>query len=122
MSIQPEETVTDALMKRGTWFTRLFTVHGKAPIEWYFVGVYDTAQEAYRAGNQYVEDNQKLFDDQSDGNVPRRMAIELLTKDTYPECVEEQFIFDFLPSSDGAYIDSHGVTRASYTLKRESGV
>lgn len=115
--IDNEVKETKALLKKGTWLTRLFTVHDSGPIEWYIVGVYDTAQAAYFAGNQFVVDNQEMFDEQSDGKVPEHMVIELLTKGGYPdECVDEQFIFGFLPSSDGAYIDSHGVTRGSYMM------
>jgi len=112
--------MTEALLKKGNWFTRLFTVGEGIPIEWYVVGIYDTAQEAYMAGNRYVEDNQDLFKEQSSGSPPERLVIELLTKGGYPaECVEEQFIFEFFPSSDGAYIDSHGVTRASYIMENK---
>ena len=115
--------MTEPLLKKGTWFARLFTVKDSSAIEWHVVGVYDTAQEAYGAGNQYVEDNEKLFDEQSEGKPPDHLVIELLTKGNYPEeCVEEQFIFDFFPSTDGAYIDSHGVTRASYLIQQDKEV
>ncbi len=107
------------LLKKGNWLTRLFTIGENIPIEWYIVGNYTTAQEAYYAANAYVENNQALFKEQSKGKVPDHLSIELVTTGTYPESVEEQFIFDFFPSSDGAYIDSHGVTRASYLINQK---
>jgi len=112
---------TPPLMRRGAWLTRLFTANKNTPIEWYVVGVYDTAQEAYSAGNKYVEDNEELFNKQSQGKPPKNLVIELLARGAYPnECLKEQFIFPFLPSTDGAYIDSHGVTRSSYSTQEVS--
>jgi hypothetical protein len=110
----------EPLMKRGNWNVNFFSVRKadrKEFLERIFCGVFPTAQEAYREGNIFVEKNAKLFN-----NIPPdKMALELMNHGIYPKCVEEQFVFPFLPDTSNAFMDCHGVTRASYLMRREKG-
>ena len=107
----------DPLMKEGIWLLRFFSIVNHR-MTWYFGGMYTTAQEAYLRGLKYVVDNVDIFEENGDGRLPENMAIELVGMGDYPQKVEEQFIFSYFPDQMGAYMDSHGVTRASYILKR----
>lgn len=114
----------EPLMKRGSWVVRFLSIKKagkKEYIEWYFAGIWPTAQEAFRAGNEYAVKNEELFKKQS-GGFPERMVLELMKEGLpYPKSNEVQLQFGFIPSSDGPYMDSEGVTRGSYMLRRGEG-
>ncbi len=112
----------DSLLEKGNWTTRLLSIRKagrKKYLEWYFVGIYKTAQEAYFRGNKFVMDNEEIFKEQSCGLVPERLIIENMRYGGfYPTSNKEQIILDFIPDQNGPFMDTCGITRASYMLKR----
>ena len=113
----------EPLMKRGNWLCTLVHIRkvGEVSVmDKYNVGLFETAQDAFAAGNEYISNNVEQFK-QGDRELPESMVLELLGYGVYPDSAEEQFAFGLCPNSNYAYLDVHGVTRGSYMARRAVG-
>jgi len=107
-------------LKKGTWVTRLLSlkkVGRKKYMDWYFVGIFETCQEAYFQGNKFVADNEELFKEQSMGDPPEHLIIENMDYGLYPS-LRTQIVLDFFPDQMGAFMDTEGITRPSFMMKQ----
>lgn len=112
--------MSDELLKKGNWVTRLLgfkKVGRKEYMDWYFVGIFRTCQEAYFQGNNFVMKNEELFKRQSMGQVPDRLVIENMDYGVYPS-TRCQIMLGFFPDQNGPYMDTEGITRPSFMAKQ----
>ena len=112
--------MSQELLEKGNWVTRLlgFKKAGrKEYMDWYFVGVFKTCQEAYFQGNKFVMENEDLFKKQSMSKVPDRLVIENMDYGVYPS-TKCQLMLDFFPDQNGPYMDTEGITRPSFMIKQ----
>ena len=110
----------DELLEKGNWVTRLLgfkKVGRKKYMDWYFVGVFKTCQEAYFQGNKFVMENEELFKEQSMGEVPDKLIIENMDYGVYPS-LKYQIVLDFFPDQNGPYMDTEGITRPSFMIEQ----
>jgi hypothetical protein len=101
-------------MKKGVWIAQLVGYREELQaVDKYFVGLFETAQEAFIAGSSFRDPGAW---EEYDKPIPDKLAIELLKFGTYPENIEEQFLS---PYAKGAgYLDVWGICRGSYMIQQ----
>jgi len=105
----------EPLMKQGMWTATLLYVDSDLDrLDKYFVGIFESAQDAYGNGNDYFDTL-----DTEGRPKPDTLVIELQGFGVYPDNIEEQFAFHYIEGAMGrSFMDCHGVTRASYMMRR----
>lgn len=110
-------------MKKGNWHTRLVEYRligfqrasNKNDFDTHFVGVFNTAQEAYVHAGIYIKSYPFLF---KNGVLPTHLIMELTNHGKYPDNVEEQFLLPYLQGREVPYMDKNSIMLPERILER----
>lgn len=107
-------------MKKGSWYTRLIDFqHAYSKEEsWdvHFVGVFNTAQEAYVRAGKFIKEWPVAF---RGGTLPTHLIIELIKQGEYPDNVEEQFLLPYLQGREVPYMDTKSIMLPERVIERQ---